>query len=844
MDDLQLQSPSACRHSEEFINNPIGTRTLLESKDDARPYHLRFDAVCPLDRNSFAHEFMISPHIRTAPIRQLFLTLTTSLYAISAMAQVNVTTYHNDMGRTGLNCLETVLTPANVNSKSFGLLFSQPVDGQVYAQPLYLSNVNIPGKGIHNVVYVATEHNSVYAFDADSNTGANAQPLWHVNFGPAVPSSDTITALISPEKGITGTPVLIPGTTPVLYVVAFTKTVVKGSNPVYAQSLHALDATTGLERVGSPVAISGSVPGKGDGSVNGVVAFNPLWQLQRAALLYVPMTLNSVGAIKTPPAQSISGTIYVAFGSHADIFPYHGWVFAYDALTLKQIGIFNTGPNSTTDKSGYPICGAGIWQGGSGPASDGNNIFFSTGNGMFNPSIGSYGDSIISLKDRVFTVADYFAPSDQEWLNDYDMDLGAGGVMVLPKEVNATGGPNCLIHAGKEGTVYLMNRSKLGGYGPTDNVLQELPRFIGAVRGAPAYFNGSIYYGTGYNTLVALQIKSGMIKNSGFTSKTSTYFMNTGAVPSVSSNGLSNGIVWAIQGNQKITSTTPAALHAYDAQNLATELYNSNATGGRDTLDQTLHFNVPTVANGKVFVGTATKVAVFGLGKWASTPSIVTPSGTYQRNTTVTLSGFQPNQKVVYTVDGTEPTAFSTRYRGPVTLNSSCTFKARAFSEGLGPSAVVQADYLIDPFIGTGDGLTGRYLAEKPPISSLQPTMRVDPAIDFNWKGEAPIDGMDGQSFTCEWTGFLQAKSTGRYRLSSSLESGVTVSINGKQIFDNSSQLEYPTNEGMVYLVAGQKVPIKVSYTHYGGRDPFQLFWTGPGLPTEVIPTSQLYTGK
>ena len=777
--------------------------------------------------------------------RAIRLTLGVSgcLTAMTISAQVYVTTYHNDMGRTGLNCQETILTPSNVNSKNFGLLFTQPVDGQVYAQPLFLSNVNIPGKGLHNVVYVATEHNSVYAFDADSNTGSNSQPLWHVNFGPAVPARDTITNLIAPEKGITGTPVIIPGTAPVLYVVAFTKSINKSGIASYAQSLHALDATTGAERPGSPVAIAGSVPGKGDGSANGVVAFNPLWQLQRAALLYVPLKINSTGALRSSLASSLSGTIYVAFGSHGDVFSYHGWVFAYDAATLRPLGVLNTGPNSCTDKSGYPLCGGSVWLGGSGPASDGSSIYFSTGNGMFNPSIGSYGDSVVSMKDRVFTVADYFAPADQEWLNDYDMDLGSGGAMVLPRETTAPNGPDLLLQTGKEGTVYLMNRAKLGQNGPVDNIVQELPRFVGAVRGAPAYFNGSIFYGTGYNCMVALQIKSGQISRSGFTSKTSTYFMNTGAVPSVSSSGQTNGIVWAIQGSQRLNGTA-GALHAYDAKNLATELYNSNATNGRDVLDQTLHFNTPTIANGKVYVGTATQVGVFGLGKWAGAPSILAESGSYHGSVKVELKGIQPGQFVVYTVDGSEPTRLSTRYRGAVTLTASCSLKARAFGDGVGPSSITSADYLIDPIQGTGDGLIGRYYAQVE-STEVPPTLtRLDRVVDFDWKGTAPAEGLSGRSFVGVWSGYIQAKTTGLHQISVGVDTGVTVWANGRQIFDNSAFNEYPSSEGMVYLVAGQKVPINIKYTHFGGTDPFQLSWSGPGLPKEVIPVGCFYSGK
>ena len=758
-----------------------------------------------------------------------------------AMAQVSVTTYHNDCMRTGLNSNETILNPANVRPKTFGLLFTHPVDGQIYAQPLYLAAVNVPGKGVHNLVYVATEHNSVYAFDADSNTGANAAPIWSVNLGPSVPSLDTRSLLVSPEKGITGTPVIVTGPSPTLYVVSFTKTIGKGGQPNYAQTLHALDVATGAEKLGGPRVIQGSVPGTGDGSVNGTLAFNPLWQMQRSALLYMPYkTSSSQPALvkgRLAPATSVSGTIYVAFGSHGDVFACHGWVFAYDAANLNLLGVLCTSPNAKTDSSGYPIAGGTIWQGGSGPATDGTNIFFSTGNGMFNPGNGSYGDSIVSFQDRVMQVKDYFTPSNQESLNDYDTDLGSGGVMLLPKEAGALGGPNLLIQTGKEGTTYLLNRDNLGGYGKTDHVVQELPHALGAIRGAPAYFNGNVYFGCSLSKMVALQLKNGALASTGITSQTSTTFMNTGAVPSVSANGKTNGIVWALQGVGKL-GTVPGILHAYDANNLAVELYNSSTTNGRDTIDTSTKFSTPTVANGRVFVGGAGSFSTFGLGTWASAPSIRTASGMYAADTTVTIAKPQDGQYVTYTLDGTIPSANSTKYTGPFVLSSSASLRARTFGAGIGASEVSSAEYLIKPEVGTGTGLLAKYLDGN---GSVPVASRVDQSINFEMNGGAPVQGVNPQSWSVTWTGALLPAVTGVYTLSTSASSGVTLWIDGKQIFDNSTFCEEPEDSGKIWLTAGKKVSIMIKYAHYGTSEPVGIYWLAPGIPKQIIPTSQMY---
>ena len=755
-------------------------------------------------------------------------------------------TFHNDIGRTGLNASETLLKPANVNSKTFGLLFNLPVDGQVYAQPLYLPYINVPGKGVHNIVYIATQHDSVYAYDADSNQGANAQPLWHVNFGSSIPNWETGSSDINPEIGITATPVIGPATynnpVQVLYVVSKTKSYDANNQPVYTLKLHALDVTSGAERLGGPVVIQGSVKGTGDAAVNGTVTFNPLIQHCRAALLLVPPP----STFGPPPSKSISriaiggGTLYVTFASHGDNGPYHGWVFAYDAASLKQLGILNTTPNGKTDPSGYPIAAGGIWQGGAGPASDGTSIFFSTGNGTFDPTTGSYGDAIVRMANRSFNFSDYFAPSNQLNLDDYDADLGSGGVMLLPRTVGSILNPDLLVHSGKEGTIYLLNRANLGKYGTTDRTVQELPYVMGGIWGAPAYFNNHIYYGPSYGNLVSFLIKNGQFAQTTPVNQSPTGYQYPGPTPSVSANGLTNGIVWAIQ-TDAYNSGGPAVLHAYDASNLGVELYTSAKTQGRDTLDGAIKFAVPTISNGKVYVGTSDAVAVFGLGQWVATPTLSPASGSYPNPVQVTLKCATQKALIYYTLDGSTPTQTSALYTAPFTLSTSGTLKARAYATGQSPSGVVEGDYLISPVVGNGTGLRGNYFDGIQDPAGTPTISQIDPLIYFNWNGNSPATGVGGTNWAAEWKGQIQAFTTGTYTFNTLSDDGIRVWINGQLVIDDYNPHAPTTDQATVQMVAGQKVTIDIKFFQAGGGSVLQLYWSAPGLLQQTVPTSQLY---
>jgi len=771
----------------------------------------------------------LRPHVAIRAVASVCLAALSS----AGFAQQQVTTYHNDNLRTGLNSNERILTPATVSSSKFGLLFDLPVDGQVYAQPLYLPRVYVAGKGVHNVLYVATEHNSVYAFDADSNTGSNAKPLWHVNFGASVPSGgqDIGSWDINPEVGITGTPVIHTtrsGQT-LLYVVSKTKSLDSQQNPIYTQKLHAISVASGVEQLGGPIVISGSVPGNGDASVGGTVTFDPFLHHNRPGLLIVPST-NS------------DSTLYVGFASHGDYGPYHGWLFAYDADKLKPVGLMNTTANGLTDPSGYPIAAGGIWQSGGALASDGTSIYFATGNGTFDPATGSYGDAIVRIKNKTNTVADFFAPAEQLYLDDTDNDLGSGAVMLLPAAAGGTSKLNLLVQAGKGGSLYLLNTANLGGYNATDNVHQELPGVMPGIWGAPAYFNKNIYYGPQASNLLAFQIKNGKFVSTGPVNQSKTWFNYPGPTPSVSSNGLSDGIVWAIQADAY--GNGPAVLHAYDATNLSDEFYNSGNTSGRDTLDTAVKFTTPTITNGKVYVGCNSSVGVFGIGTWAATPTIAPASGLYANSVTVKLADSTPASKIHYTTDGTVPTESSPTYTKPLTFTSSVTVSARAFVNNGSPSLTATANYLINGVIGNGTGLFGAYYDGLQDPAGTPTATELDPQIDFTWNGYSPIAGVAGSNWAGQWTGQIQAMTTGTYTLKTLSDDGVRVFIDGNMIIDDYTNHAPTYDYGTYNFVAGQKYNITIKYFQGSGGSVLQLFWAAPGIPYQLVPTSQLYPGS
>ncbi|HWW02940.1 MAG TPA: hypothetical protein VNZ64_24785 [Candidatus Acidoferrum sp.] len=516
-------------------------------------------------------------------------------------AQVSVLTSHNDNARTGLNSNEFVLTQTNVNQAGFGKVFSQQVDGPVYAQPLYVPNLAIAGKGLHNVAFVATEHDSLYAFDADSDVGSNAAPLWHASFiNPAAgitpvpaaeaayPSPDCLTFL--GEIGITGTPV-IDAASGTLYVVSRTKEPVSpGSQTlIQVQRLHALDISAGSERANSPVTIAGVVSGAGAGNISGSISFDPSRELQRSALLLV------------------GGVVYVSWASYCDVPPFHGWMIGYDATTLQPVGVFNDTPNGAD---------GGIWMAGAGPAAaDDGSIYCVTGNGTFDtsPNPQDFGDSFLKLTNgAALSVADYFTPFNEANLAAIDEDLGSGGALVLPNSLGSLAHPHLLVGGGKQGVLYLLDRDNLGHFNPVadSQIVQEV-NVSGAVFGLPALFNQRLYVQAIGQPLKAFAWSSGRL-NATPVSQTTESVGFRGATPSISANGVGNGVVWEVV---PAPGYWVATLRAFNAADLSQKLYDSYLSAQAGAPDQLSYvkFVVPTVANGKVYVGTSNSLAVFGL---------------------------------------------------------------------------------------------------------------------------------------------------------------------------------------------------------------------------------------
>ncbi len=501
-------------------------------------------------------------------------------------------TYHNDTLRTGQDLNETVLTPANVKSATFGKRFSYPLDGLTLASPLYVQNVNISGQGFHNLVIAATEHDSVYAFDADGRSGA---PLWHDNFtNPAagvttVPAADTgETGDISNEIGITGTPV-IDQATGTIYVVAKTKEV-SGGTTSYVQRLHALDLSTGAEKFGGPVVIQASVPGSGNGSAGGTLPFNSLRQNQRTAGLLA------------------NGVVYFGFASHGDQEPFHGWVLGYNASTLQRVLVYCTTPNGDD---------GGVWMNGDGVATDSTgSLYFISGDGLMDADSGGsdYGDSFIRLSPNG-TVQDYFSPSVQSTLDNGNLDLGSGGVLLLPDQSGAH--PHEMVSAGKNGSVYLVDRDNMGGYhSGSDQIVQSLTNIFannlgieGGNFSSPVYWNGSVYFAPVAGPVQAFALSNGLLTTTP-TSKTAQTYNGRGGTMAISANGSNNGILWTLQTSG---AGAPGTLHAYNATDLTKELYNSDQAGTRDTLDEWDKFSTPVIANGEVLVTSASQLTIYGL---------------------------------------------------------------------------------------------------------------------------------------------------------------------------------------------------------------------------------------
>ena len=756
------------------------------------------------------------------------LTSAVAFLAPVAAAPVNVLTSHNDNARLGINTNETQLTRAVVGSSTFGKVFSYPVDGYVYAQPLVLTGVNVPGRGTVDLVFVVTEHDSVYAFDANDPSSANGGLVWQVSF---INPSAGITTLTSgevgsgdivPEIGITATPV-IDAAAGVIYVEAKTKE--PGSK--YVHRLHAMDVRSGAEMPNSPVVITASVKGVGDGTDGrGNVPFNALRQMARPGL-----SLVQTAAYPNP-------IVYIAYASHGDNGPYHGWLLGYDSKTLQQVHVYNSSPNGGL---------SGFWMAGNGPAIDADgNIYLITGNGGFNsqPTAMNFGDSYVKVgtSKTNLVLADWFTPFNQAALNGADTDLGSGGNMVLPDEAGSPTHPHLLVGCGKEGRIYVLDRDKMGGYSPKGdtNVVQFVLGLIGGTWSSPAYFKRRLYYQGAGDVLKALSISNATISTK-IVSQSQQGFGYPGATPSISANGDQEGIAWVLQ-TDGYGSRSPAVLHAYNADNLGQELYNSSAAGGRDNPGPAVKYTVPTVANGKVYVGTANALAVFGAGNWVAAPTLNPPAGQFTDSILVTISDTTPGAQIHYTTDGTEPSLQSPLYSGAITLTNSAAIRAKAFVAGMYPSTTTIGTYLGPNSIGNGIGLRGDYYSNQLMTFNGTPALsRIDPSINFDWGGGSPDPSVSADHFTVRWTGAVKAQFTEPYTFYLTGDDGVRLWINGQRLVD-AWQDQGPTEySATVSFVAGQLYNIQVDYYENGGGAVAKLEWSSPSTVRQFIPTSQLF---
>jgi hypothetical protein len=768
----------------------------------------------------------------------LALLLFIAIPALTSASPVNVTTWRYDNTRAGENIKETVLTPATVRSATFGKVFSYGVDGYVYAQPLYVSALSIGGK-VHNVLFVATEHDSVYAFDADQN-----QQLWKASLldsahgamsgATTVPSANLGTNDIVPEIGITGTPV-IDTSTKTLYVVS--QTLEKGA---YVNRLHALNVLTGNEVSGSPVVINGSVPGKGTGSVNGVVAFNPEWELNRTGLLL------------------FEGHVYVAFGAHGDNGPYHGWLFSFETSPLRQTALFNTSPNGK---------GNGIWHSGAAPAADSVNgvprlffvtgNFFSTGTGSPNPTYPytgrqNYSNAVVrmDITNGALQVSDEWTPFNQEQLSDSDEDQTSGGILLLPDQPGRT--VHELIQVGKNGRIEVLDRDDLGGFNTTyNNVAQEINGQIKGLWSTPAYWNGNVYFWGNGDILKQFSLSNGELSKSPI-ARATVVSAFPGASPVISSNGTTNGILWAVRSDGYRTNA-PAILYAYNAQNVgAAPYYVSTENAARDSAGRAVKFVVPVITNGKVYVGAQKEVDVYGL--LASTePTVPVPTlkplpGTYASAQSVTISDAQAGAAIYYTADGTPPSAKSLRYTQPIAVAATSTIQAIAVESGYNNSGVAGGTYTIGtpPTINfsngfaSAKGLTLNGSAVNTDDSRLQLTTgKPNQAGSVFWTSRVNI-----QTFVTDFTFQLSGTAP--------IADGITLTIQGESanaLGSNGGSLGYgPSSPTVTTGAIRDSVAVKFDlYSNAGeGTDSTGLYVNGasPTTPSIDLTSSHVVLGS
>ncbi len=649
--------------------------------------HFPFPQGASFDLNS-ARTKTLRKLATLCPLALCALCMTRPSLPAQTPTPVPVLTWRYDLTHAGQNTDETALTPQNVNVNSFGKLFAMPVDSTVYAQPLYVPNITMSDGNVHNVLFVCTENDSIYAFDADSNGGADANPIWQVSLltsahgasagATAVPWSDTDSPDVAPTVGITGTPTINPAAN-IMYVVAATK-----ENGTYYSRLHAINIVTGAEEPGSPVVVTATVAGTGNGSSGGQLTFSPLWENQRTALDYY------------------NGYVYFGYAAHGDNGPWHGWVFAYNATTLAQSAVLCLSPNGD---------GAGVWAAGAGmPIDDdatGGRMFLVTGNGTnttyppFNAS-SELGESVvdISLANGGLTPTDAFTPFNYETLNSHDWDLGSGGILMVPDQQGAY--PHILVEGGKEGRITVLDRDDLGGNNGSASsdatALQEITGITPEGEGfwnTAAYWNGNVYLWPEFGSPMLFLMNSGVMSTTA--SSTDTTITSNFPSPSfsISSNGTADGVAWAVRSDQ-FNTDGPAVLYAWDANELTSTIYESDTNSTRDAAGPANKFSIPIVTNGKVYVAANGEVDVYGLLNGepsAAAPTITPNGGTFASTATVTLATTTADANIYYTLNGTAPTPASTQYTGPITVTTDTTLEAIASAAGYLQSGVSTATF-------------------------------------------------------------------------------------------------------------------------------------------------------
>jgi hypothetical protein len=760
-------------------------------------------------------------------------------------AQANVTTQHNDAARTGANTNETVLTTTNVNVSQFGKIFERTVDDEIYAQPLYVEGVSVPGIGLRNVVYVTTNNDSVYAFDADDRTAT--APLWRVSYtNPAagiVPVSRTDVgqacgtyADFAGNIGIAGTPVIDAAAQTMFFV---TRTKESGT---FVQRLHAIDIRDGSERPGSPRLIQATVVGTGDGrdALNNI-AFNARTQNQRAGLLLD------------------RGTVYITWASYCDQGPYHGWILGYDAATLQQVMVYNTTPDGGL---------GGIWQSGGGLSADAaGNMYALTGNGTFNGDTGgrNFGNSFLKVSPTGILL-DWFTPFNWSFLNATDEDLGIQNALLIPNT-------NLVVGGGKEGVMYVLNANGMGRFrsGNNGQIIQSFQASSAArMNGSPVYWN-SLEYGPAMylwpagDPLKVFRLVSGVFQTPATAQSTTLAAAGMpGGMLSLSSNGgtQGTGIVWAAMSNAGDANHAPqpGILRAFDAGNVTRELWNSQQKPTRDALGNFSKFSPPTVASGKVFVPTLSNtLVVYGLiGPSPLNAPPVVNAGVDQRLPApgrTTLAGTatddgNPKPPGVLTTTWTlasgpaavaigTPSALTTTV--DFTVAGAYTLRLSAFDG----EATTSDDVLVtvDPPAGSGTGLLGQYFndAGSGVYFTALALSRTDPTVDFNWLDAAPDPAVQADNFSVRWSGQLQAPVTATYTFTTTSDDGVRFYVNGAVLIDNWTDHLAAQNSAIIALTAGQKYDIRMDYYDHATVATARLQWAYPGQATQAVPAWVLY---